>query len=275
VQVFRTRLHAVIGRAGLAPSAFARTIGIDRSTLSQLLSPDNERLPRAETLAAIAASHGASVDWLLGLTSRERIGAEVVEQVLQIEGAAGSPTDDRFLRWYAEAEAAGYRIRTAPRSFPDFLKTEEVIRYEYAAWPEVDAGGGVRSAQERLERLRRSEVSLEACAPLQALEGFARGEGQWDGLAPAQRRAQLDEMAALCRDLYPSLRLYLYDLRRTYSAPFTVFGPQRAILYLGTMFFVLTSSEHVRVLHRRFDDLVRAAVIQPPEVPEVVARLPP
>lgn len=90
-----------------------------------------------------------------------------------------------------------------------------------------------------------------------------------DGLA----RAQLDEMAALCRDLYPSLRLYLYDLRRTYFAPFTVFGPQRAILYLGTIFFVLTSSEHFRVLHRRFDDLVRAAVIQPPEVPEVVAGL--
>ena len=270
VQVFRERLQAVIARAGLSPTAFARTVAIDRSTLSQLLSADNERLPRAETLAAVAAVHGVSIDWLLGLTSRERMGADVVEGILQIEGGAGSPTDDRFLRWYAEAQAAGYRIRTVPRSFPDFLKTEETIRYEYAAWPESDPGAGLRAAQERLEHLRRSEVSVEACAPLQALEGFARGEAQWDGLALEQRRAQLQEMAVLCRELYPSLRLYFYDLRGTYSAPFTVFGPQRAMIYVGSMFFVFSASEQVRVLNRRFDDLVRAAVVQPPDVPDAL-----
>jgi hypothetical protein len=73
--------------------------------------------------------------------------------------------------------------------------------------------------------------------------------------------------------LYPSLRLFLFDLRETFSVPFTVFGPQRAALYLGGIYFVFSSNEHIRVLTRRFDDLVRAAVVQPPEVPRFAATL--
>ena len=272
VRTFRERLHVVMGRSDLAPSAFANALGIDRSTLSQLLAPENERLPRAETLAAIATLCGVSTDWLLGITSRERPGAEVVEPV-RIEGQANSPIDDRFVRWYAEAEAAGYRIRSVPRSFPDFLKRPEIIRYEYADWPHVDEDSSARWAQERRESMRRSELSQEVAVPLQALEAFSRGEAQWSGLAAAERKLQLHTMADLCRDLYPSLAVYLFDLRRTYSAPFTVFGPGRATLYIGTLFFVFTASEHVRALNRRFDDLVRAAVVQPGEVAGVVARL--
>jgi transcriptional regulator with XRE-family HTH domain len=272
VRTFRERLHVVLGRSDLAPSAFADALGIDRSTLSQLLSPANERLPRAETLAAIATLCGVSIDWLLGLTSRERPGAEVVEPV-RIEGQANSPIDERFIRWYAEAESAGYRIRSVPRSFPDFLKEPEIIRYEYADWPDVEEGSTARWAQARLESMRRSELSQEACVPLQALEAFAGGQAQWSGLPAEARRQQLAAMADNCRDLYPSLTLYLFDLRHTYSAPFTVFGPQRATLYIGTLFFVFTALEHVRALNRRFDDLVRAAVVQPSEVAGVMRSL--
>lgn len=261
-----------MGRSDLAPSAFATSLGIDRSTLSQLLSPAIDRLPRAETLVAIATLGGVSVDWLLGLTSRERAGAEVIEPV-RIEGQAGSPVDDRFLRWYAEAESAGYRIRSVPRTFPDFLKHADVIRYEYANWPEIDEAASARWAVERLESLRRSEHAQESCAPIQAIEGFARGEGPWSGLPAAVRRAQLSSMAATCRELYPSLIFHLFDLRNTYSAPFTVFGPQRATLYIGSLFFVFTATEHVRALNRRFDDLVRAAVVQPPDVPALFQSL--
>ena len=32
------------------------------------------------------------------------------------------------------------------------------------------------------------------------------------------------------------------------------------------MYFVLNSTEHIRVLTRHFDDLIRAAVVQPREV---------
>ncbi|MGF1608550.1 MAG: helix-turn-helix domain-containing protein, partial [Kiloniellales bacterium] len=55
VEVFRERLGEVIARSGLTRSAFASQIGLDRSTLSQLLASENVRLPRADTIAAIAA----------------------------------------------------------------------------------------------------------------------------------------------------------------------------------------------------------------------------
>ena len=46
----------------------------------------------------------------------------------------------------------------------------------------------------------------------------------------------------------------------------TVFGPLRAAVYIGDMYLVLNSTEHIRELTSRFDNLIRAAVVQPPEV---------
>ncbi len=269
---FRERLQQVIDRSGLAPTGFARSLGIDRSTLSQLLSPDAVRLPRAETLAAIAVRHDVSVDWLLGLTSDERPGAAVVESVL-VEGQAHSPIDARFVGWHAEAEAGGYRIRTVPRSFPDFLKSEAVIAHEFADRPDVDAAATALWARERLARMRDSELNQEFCLPLQTIHAFVRGEDQWGDLDREVRAEQVARMAEICRELYPSLAIYLYDVRRTFSAPFAVFGPRRATVYLGSLFFVFTAREHVRALNRRFDDIIRAAVVQPSETPALLARL--
>lgn len=272
VTSFRERLQIVIGRSSLSPSAYAKSVGIDRSTLAQLLAPANARLPRADTLVAIATLAGVSVDWLLGLTSQERPGAEVIKPV-SVEGGAHSPIDDRFLRWYAEAETAGYRIRSVPRSFPDFLKSAEVMRYEYAQWPQVDEAATVRWATERREHLRRSELSQESCVPLQALEAFAYGNGPWHALPAPVRRDQLSGMTSICRELYPSLTFHLYDLKQTYSAPFTVFGPQRAMIYIGGLFFMFTATEHVRALNRRFDELICSAVVQPNDVCDLMERL--
>lgn len=264
-RIFRERLARIVQRSGGNLSAFARSIGLDRSALSQLLDADETRLPRAETLAAIGAAHRVSVDWLLGLSQREQVGADIIEGMLGVETAAASPVDQRLLGWYREA--AGYKIRTVPRSFPDMLKLEEVIRFEYASTLAVDPQSNVESAQARLAYLRRPDTDVEACASVQALQGFARAEGAWAGLDVETRRAQLAYMASLCDELYPGFRLYLYDLRRTYSAPFTVFGPLRATLYLGQMYLVLNARQHIQLLARRFDDLVRAATLQPPDVP--------
>ena len=55
VGICRQRLGEIIARSGDSRAAFARRIGIDRSTLAQILSSADDRLPRAETLAAIVA----------------------------------------------------------------------------------------------------------------------------------------------------------------------------------------------------------------------------
>ena len=260
-QSFRDRLERVIAQTGLNQAGFARHVGIDRSTLSQLLSAENDRLPRAETLAAIAKGCRISIDWLLGLSQREQIGAELVEAVLTIETQAHAPFNERFLRW--NAEAAGRKLRTVPMSFPDFLKTDEVMQFEYAAALGPESNPALAERRRLTIASIRDGGEMEACVSVQALEIFVRGQAQWEGFDIAARKAQFNTMASLVDELYPTLRLNLYDLRQTYSAPFTIFGNSRAAVYLGPTYLVLNASEHSRLLTRRFEDIVRTATVQP------------
>ena len=66
---------------------------------------------------------------------------------------------------------------------------------------------------------------------------------------------------------------FLFDGLQRYAAPVTIFGPQRAALYLGQMYLVLTSSEHVRTLSKHFDDLIRGAIVQPHEISHYLGEL--
>ena len=86
--IFRKRLAVLVRRSGQNQSAFAARIGIDRSALSQLLAGSATRLPRAETLLAIADEHKVSLDWLLGISQDEGLASEIRES-LEIEEGAG------------------------------------------------------------------------------------------------------------------------------------------------------------------------------------------
>src|SRR5579875_2959328 len=125
VRLFRERLLAVMSRSGLGQSAFASSVGIDRSTLSQILSPANDRLPRLESVAAIARLGQVSLDWLLGLREVEAADPGMLTDHLSFERDAISPADERLMAWLEEA--AGYKIRHVPVNFPDVLKTPAVI----------------------------------------------------------------------------------------------------------------------------------------------------
>ncbi len=264
VEVFRERLDEVIRRSGLSRSAFASRIRLDRSTLSQLLSPEHVRLPRAETIAAIAESAQVSVDWLLGLSQEGQLSADLLPQALEIEPGAGTPADERLKRWHAEA--VGYKIRYVPTTLPDLLKSEDVIRYEYRQQDSRMPDVRIEEAERRLAYSRRPETDMEVCSSIQSLEGFARGDGIWRELPEEARREQLVRMVRTLDELYPTLRWFLFDGLRSYCVPMTIFGPLRAAVYIGDMYLVLNSTEHVRELTHRFDNLIRAAVVQPPDV---------
>jgi transcriptional regulator with XRE-family HTH domain len=271
VAAFRERLSEVIERSGLSRMAFAGRAGLDRSTLSQLLSPGNQRLPRAETIAAIAAREQVSVDWLLGLSQEGQIGTDVLPQALEIESDAASPADARLARWHEEA--VGYKIRYVPATLPDLLRTEEVIRYEYQEYGARVPKARIEQAEARLAYSRLPETDMEVCSSIQSIEDFARGHGVWSGLPAASRAAQLNAMTVLLDELYPTFRWFLFDGRRRYSVPLTLFGPKRAAVYVGNMYLVFNSTEHIQVLTRHFDDLIRAAVVQPPDVIQVLRGL--
>jgi transcriptional regulator with XRE-family HTH domain len=254
-----------------ADPAFAAQAGLDRTTLSQLLSASNRRLPRVETLLALARATGASVDWLLGLSGDGPVRTEVRREEMAITRTQLSEIDEALIGWYRDA--GGTKVRYIPSTMPDLLKTGSVIRHEVARYNTTRPEQKIGTAAARLEMARSTGSDLECCNSLQAIEGFARGEDIWATLDPARRIEQLDQMIVLLDEVYPRFRWYLYDGRQRYAGAMTVFGLERAVLYVGQLYFVLTGREHVLALIEQFDDLVRAAVIQPPDVPRLLRRL--
>ncbi len=269
VERFKQRLAHLIEASGLSRSAVAERVGIDRSTLTQVLSETNVRLPRAETVAAIATLFSVSSDWLLGLSDSGQAGAELVEATVSIEGGDRSALDALLGQWHREA--IGYKIRYVPTTLPDLLKTEAVIRFERRSHhPPPESL--IERAGERLAWNRRPETDMEVCSTLQSLRGFAAGEGIWRGLDRRQRAEQMRVMSQLVRELYPTFRWFLFDGQSRYSAPITVFGPLRAAIYLGEHYLVLTGSEQVRTLIEHFDNLIRAAVVNSANLADYIDR---
>jgi transcriptional regulator with XRE-family HTH domain len=260
VRLFRSRLAEAMQRANLNRSQLARRAGIDRSTVSQLLGSEDVRMPRAGTVAAVAAALQVSVDWLLGLSGEARLGAEVLDELLEMTPTSRSPVDENLARWHEEA--AGYKIRHVPASIPDLLKIEPVLEYEYRHETGRIADQAIAASQQKLAYSKLPEADFEICVASHVIELFARGQGAWSGLTREVRGEQLGHMARLLEELYPQLRMYLFDGLSRFSAPYTVFGPIRAALYVGQMYLVFNTTDHVRALSRHFDDLIRAAVVQ-------------
>ena len=271
LEVFRERLGELVSDVHGSRVALARQLEIDRTTLTQLLSPTNRRLPRVETLVAIARHAHVSVDWLLGLRSDNPGQTDVLDRQPMIERDAGAPDDARLIEWLADAR--GSKIRYIPSTLPDLLKIEDVIRYEAAGTPAGTLQRDLGTTTTGLNWQRRPDADMECCSSVQSLEGFARGEGIWNRLPSTSRREQLERIAELTDELYPTFRWFLYDGRSRYAAPVTVFGLRRAALYVGQTYLVFTSDEHVLAMAQHFDALLRTATVQPPDVPALCRRL--
>lgn len=254
--VFRNRLRAVIKRFDGNQAEFARTIGLDRSALSQLLSDDIVRLPRAETLFSVAQRHGVSLDWLMGLCDGDH--RPEIRPVLEIEDGRNDAGKTLLSQW--QREASGYKIRYVPCTIPDPLRTEQVIAYEKLHGFCRAETSEHRHAHGWLDEGRSPETDMEICMPVQQLWLLAEGRGIWYGLDRQSRRAQIDHMADLLDQHYPTIRLFLYCELNCYSIPFTVYGPKRASIFAGDKYLVLNTAEHIRMLRTQFDNLVRNAV---------------
>lgn len=270
VTLFQNRLQQVISHSGLNRSAFAASIKVDRSTLSQLLSVENVRLPRADTVASIAEVHQVSIDWLLGLTQEGSMGANLMPEAFQVDDYAAT-IFEKTLEWHREA--CGYKIRYVPTTLPDLLKTEAVAEYEFNRYGAGKVDQSVRDNQLLLLQQRHPGSELEACMSVQHLQSFADGQGIWQGLPLNARREQLERMIELNDELYPGFRWFLYDGKQSYSASFTIFGPMRATLFIGHLYVIINSIDQIRKLTDRFDDLIRIATVHPHEIQDFLRQL--
>ena len=257
--IFRDRLSRAMETAQSNRSALAREIGVDRSTISQLLGGDDARLPNAQIAADCATNLGVSADWLLGLTERPERPGDVIAAAMVVTEAARSASDEQLLAWHQEA--AGYKIRHVPATMPDMLKTEAVLKWEYGDFLSKTPDQAIGAMRDHLDWVRSGGSDYEIAAPVHEFESFARGDGYYHGLDADTRREQLDRIAGFCADLYPSLRLFLFDAKRVFSAPITLFGPLIGVIYVGRVYLAFRESARVKSLTQHFDWLVREAEV--------------
>ncbi|MFK7878888.1 transcriptional regulator [Roseobacter sp.] len=248
---FKKRLEQVLNSHPSGKGQFLRDVGMDRSALSQFLNPDLDRLPRAETLRRIARVSGVSVDWLLCLENAPEGRQEVAESV-QIEQAVQPDGSTPLDQW--RSAAAGYKLRYVPSTLPDMVSLSSETNAEVS-----DARGeGVENV---LGQISLDDMDVEIAMPIQTLKDLSARTGLWRDANADACRAQLNYMARMCNENYPTLRLHLYDGTKTFSAPFTVFGKQRVALYIGDAYLVVSGPEQVKDFAKQFDRLVRRAVV--------------
>lgn len=261
----RARLRRAMDQAGTNQSALARQIGVDRSTISQVLSGKGARLPNAHVVGACAAALGVSADWLLSLSDRPESAAELLAGSLSLSEAPRALVDQRIFDWHQEAE--GYKIRHVPAALPDMLKTRAVMEWEYSPHLGRTADQAIGASEDRLAWMRASGSDYEIALPLHELAAFASGTGYYTGLCPDIRAEQIAQIRHLTSQLYPRLRLSLFDARRLYSAPLTVFGPLLCVIYVGSHYLAFRDRDRIETFTTHFDRLVREAAVSPRDLP--------
>jgi transcriptional regulator with XRE-family HTH domain len=256
--LFRARLGEAMVARSVSQAELARQTGVDRSTISALLQPGT-RMPNAQLAADSARALGVSADWLLGLSGRPEPIADLLAASLSLTEAPRALIDERIFAWHQEA--AGYKIRHVPATLPDMLKTRAVVEWEYEPQLGRTAKQAIGAFEDRLKWMRGSGSDYEIALPVHELTAFATASGYYEGLPAETRRAQLRHLMTLCDQLYPSLRLCLFDARKLFSAPVTVFGPLLAVIYLGRHYLAFRHTARVETITQHFDLLVREAEV--------------
>jgi transcriptional regulator with XRE-family HTH domain len=264
--LFRSRIAEAMRDRGTTQSGLARAVGVDRSTISQLIKGPGARLPNAQVVGECAAALGVSADWLLGLTDRPETAADIVAHTLSLTEAPRALVDEQILRWHQEA--AGYKIRHVPAGLPDMLKTRAMLEWEYAPHLGRSIDQAIGASEDRLSWMRRTQSDYEIALPLFEIDAFLKGEGYYTGLPRDVREEQMQFLLGVTEQLYPRLRMYLFDARRLFSAPVTIYGPLLAAVYIGQNYMVFRDTERVQTLTAHFDHLVREAHVTARALPD-------
>ena len=257
--LFRKRLMESIRRANTNQSELARATGVDRSTISQVLRDDAARLPNAHVVGSCADALGVSADWLLGLAEHPEKAADLMASALTLTDAPRALVDEQIFDWHREAD--GYKIRHVPAALPDMVKTPGVLEWEYGPHLGRTAEQAITASEKRLAWMRQSASDYEIAIPLYELQSLVDGTGYYAGLSDKLREEQIEHWLTLTDALYPRMRFYLFDARRLFSAPITVFGPLLAVIYVGRNYLAFRDVQRVRAFSDHFDHLVKEAFI--------------
>ena len=257
--LFRERLVEVMSMKGMTKSGLSRAAKVDRSTIGQLLKNDYPRLPNSQLAADAANALGVSTDWLLGLTNRPETPGDIVAAALSLSPAERTSADEQLLEWHHEA--AGYKVRHVPATLPDILKTKRMLDWEYASVRERRLPEAFSAMQDQLQWLSSGVSDYEIAVPIHEIESCAAGTAYYKSVEESVRYEQLGFIADQCDQMFPRLRIFLFDAHRVFSSPVTIFGPNLAVVYVGQCYLAFREVERVKSLSSHFDWLVREAVV--------------
>lgn len=257
--IFRKRLDEAMSRKGVTRSGLSRKTCVDRSTIGQLLKDDHPRLPNAQLAADVADALGVSTDWLLGLTNRPETPGDIVAAALSLSPAERTSADEQLLEWHHEA--AGYKVRHVPATLPDILKTKRMMQWEYESFLERWSTEAYTAMQDQLEWLASGVSDYEIALPAHEIEACAEGTAYYKSVEQDVRYEQLNFIANQCEQMFPRLRIFLFDAHKVYSSPVTIFGPNLAVVYVGQCYLAFREAERVKSLTHHFDWLVREATV--------------
>ncbi len=187
------------------------------------------RLPNAQVVAECASSLGVSPTgcWA-SATGRNRPPISRGDDFH--DPCQRALIDEQIFDWHREAE--GYKIRNVPAA---------------ARHPEDprDARMGIRPPSGPTPR-RRSRPARNGSTGCAGRRPTTRSRFRSSRSTASSRERVLRRPARHIRDgqiarfielheqLYPSLRVFLFDARRLLSAPLTIFGPLMAVIYVGS-----------------------------------------
>ena len=257
--LFRERLIEVMSVKGMTKSGLSRAANVDRSTIGQLLKNDQPRLPNAQLAADAANALGVSTDWLLGLTNRPETPGDIIAAALSLSPAERTSADEQLLVWHHEA--AGYKVRHVPATLPDILKTKRILDWEYASVRERRLPEALSAIQDQLQWLSSGVSDYEIAVPVHEIESCAAGTAYYKNVEKDVRYEQLGFIADQCDQMFPRLRIFLFDAHNVFSSPVTIFGPNLAVIYVGQCYLAFREVERIKSLSSHFDWLVREAVV--------------
>jgi transcriptional regulator with XRE-family HTH domain len=244
---------------GMTKSGLSRAANVDRSTIGQLLKNDQPRLPNAQLAADAANALGVSTDWLLGLTNRPETPGDIIAAALSLSPAERTSADEQLLEWHHEA--AGYKVRHVPATLPDILKTKRILDWEYASVRERRLPEALSAIQDQLQWLSSGVSDYEIAVPVHEIESCAAGTAYYKNVEKDVRYEQLGFIADQCDQMFPRLRIFLFDAHNVFSSPVTIFGPNLAVIYVGQCYLAFREVERIKSLSSHFDWLVREAVV--------------
>ena len=189
-------------------------------------------------------------------------GADILEQSVQIAVSMPAPADARLAAWRERPAKIRWPV---PTTLPDLVKTDEVLGHEYHEFAAVTEQARAVSTERLATRASRDRHrGLQPAAGL----GGVRPRRRPAGLAAP---AGASSWSRSSRCWTSSTRPAGSSTTRGQPVPMTIFGPQRAAVYMGNLYFVYNTTEHV--LTRHFDGLMgRAAAAGDPRLGRGPAR---